>query len=493
MSYSPRILARCLSAAVSKAGAPALAAVVLLTPLPASAAKKETVVGPKDPPIVMELNEGRMVRLKEPAASVFIANPDIADVSVKSQRLVYIFGTAPGETTLFAVDEEDDVIASMTVKVSHNISALNANLERILPDSNIEAVSLEGGILLSGEVGNATQSENARRIATRFLGEDEDLINQLDVISPNQINLRVRIAEVSRKVINQFGINWDAAFTGSSRFLFGLATGSAVIADSRAGSFTISPTTGRNFLTRGNGASSLFLQSKAGNFDVNGLIDLLADDGLVTVLAEPNLTALAGETATFLAGGEFPIPISQDGNSISIEFKKFGVSLAFTPTLVGEDRISMRVAPEVSQLTNAGAVVLQNIRIPALATRRAETTIELGSGQAFAIAGLLLENTQHNFDQIPGLSDLPILGPLFDSERFERSESELVIIVTPYIVKPARSPAVIAAPTDPYVNTMKPASQDDLADLRFQPQTIPLNPAAGKPGRPIQPSGFLVE
>lgn len=492
MIYSPRIPARCLPAALSKAGALALAA-VLLTPLPASAANKETVVGPKDPPVVMELNEGRMVRLKEPAASVFIANPDIADVSVKSQRLVYIFGTTPGETTLFAVDEEDDVIASMTVKVRHNISALNANLERILPNSNIEAVSLEGGILLSGEVGNATQSENARRIATRFLGENEDLINQLDVISPNQINLRVRIAEVSRKVINQFGINWDAAFTGSSNFLFGLATGSAIIADSRAGAFTISPPTGRNFLTRGNGTSSLFAQSTAGNFDVNGLVDLLADDGLVTVLAEPNLTALAGETATFLAGGEFPIPIAQDGNSIAIEFKKFGVSLAFTPTLVGEDRISMRVAPEVSQLTNAGAVVLQNIRIPALATRRAETTIELGSGQAFAIAGLLLENSQHNYDQIPGLSDLPILGPLFDSERFERSETELVIIVTPYIVKPARSPAVVAAPTDPYINTKKPASPDDLADLRFQPQTIPLNPAAGKPGQPVQPSGFLVE
>ena len=485
--------------------AASLVAGLLATSPSMAAKKKETVVGPKDPPISMELNEGRMIRLEDPAASVFIANPAVADVSVKSQRLIYLFGTKPGETTLFAVDEEDEVIASMDVRVTHNMSALNDNLDQVLPDSDIKAISLDGGILLTGEVSNASQAENVRRIAGRFLGENEELINQLSVTSPNQINLQVRIAEVSRQVINQFGINWDAAFIGSTDFLFGIATGSPITPSSLAGAFTVSPAFGTpaisdpngtgagNFLTRGGGTDSFFFRSTKGNFDVNTLVDLLANDGLVTVLAEPNLTALAGETASFLAGGEFPIPIAQDGNSISVEFKKFGVSLAFTPTIVGGDRISMRVAPEVSQLTNAGAITLQNIQIPALTTRRAETTVELGSGQSFAIAGLLLDNTQHDYDSIPGLSDLPILGPLFDSERFERSESELVIIVTPYLVKPARNPEALASPTDPYVITAKPASPDDLSDLRSLPRTIPLDPNGSSSGNQAQPSGFIVE
>jgi len=439
-------------------------------------------------PIVVELNEGKLIRLEKPANSVFIANPGIADISVKSARLVYLFGTRPGETTLFAVDEEDQVVANLKVVVNHNISRLTEALDRLVPEGGITATSIDGAIVLSGSVENATQSENARRLATRFIGENEEIINQLGVTAPNQINLRVRVAEVSRQVVNQFGINWDAAFQNSD-FLFGLATGNPVTFPT----LPASPTPGSFFTRPGVGVNNLFFSGSPGNFDVNGLIDLLAQDGLVTVLAEPNLTAISGETANFLAGGEFPIPVPQRNGNFTIQFKQFGVSLAFTPTLLGKNRISMRVAPEVSQLTNTGAITIQSIQVPALTTRRAETTVELGSGQSFAIAGLLLDNTRQDTDSVPGLSDLPILGPLFDSDRFERNESELVIIVTPYIVKPVASESMMALPTDPYLNVEPSPVERDVALSPAQPQTIPLNTGAPNAGGPTRPSGFIVE
>lgn len=456
--------------------------------------------------IFVELNEGQIVRLAKPATSVFIANPAIADVSVKSDRLVYVFGTASGETTLFAVDGDDNVVANVKILVTHNLSRLNESIHQLMPDNNVSATSVDGGIVLSGSVNNATQSENIRRLAARFISEGEDIINQLDVVAPNQVNLRVRIAEVARDVVNEFGFNWESAFIGAQDFLFGVATGGAVIPSSLFGNQTVSPTTAPfansnpnglgagNFLTRPNGfeANSLFFRSTYGNFDVNGLIDLLEQNGLVTILAEPNLTALNGETASFLAGGEFPIPIATRTNEITVSFRQFGVSLAFTPTLIGDNRISMRVRPEVSQLSNNGAVVLNNVQIPALTTRRAETTVELGSGQSFAIAGLLLDNSLQSIDEVPGLSDIPILGALFRSDRFERNESELVIIVTPYIVEPVPSPDNFVLPTDPYIKRDRSTGERESAMSPSQPQTLPLG-NTGMAGAPVGASGFVLE
>ena len=461
---------------------------ILLGAMLAPPALANNEVSTDGEPIVVELNEGKLIRLEKPANSVFIANPGIADISVKSARLVYLFGSRPGETTLFAVDEEDEVVANLKVVVNHNISRLTEALERLVPDGSITATSIDGAIVLSGKVDNATQSENVRRLARRFIGENEEIINQLGVTAPNQINLRVRVAEVSRTIVNQFGINWDAAVQ-TSDFIFGLATGNLVTVPT----LPASPTA-NSFITRpGVGVNSLFFSGSPGNFDVNGLIDLLEQDGLVTVLAEPNLTALSGETANFLAGGEFPIPVPQRNGNFTIQFKQFGVSLAFTPTVIGNNRISMRVAPEVSQLSNTGAITIQTIQVPALTTRRAETTVELGSGQSFAIAGLLLDNTLQNTESVPGLSDLPILGPLFDSDRFERNESELVIIVTPYVVKPVASEDMLALPTDPYLNVEPSPAERDVAQSPAQPQTIPLNTGAPTAGGPTRPSGFIVE
>ncbi len=432
---------------------PVLLAAAILMPRDSLAARAGLVRTPSGPVITLELSKGGLIRLPGAANSVFIADPEIADVTVKSPRLIYVFGKKTGETTLFAVDKKENVLASIPLRITHNLGRLNAELRRLLPGGDIQATSVAGGIVLTGAVETAVQSENARRLAARFLGETEEVINRLAVTAPNQVNLRVRIAEVSRSVLNQFGINWEAAFDGA--ITFGIATGSPVIFGSRNGFNTISPSPGGSqagFLTRQLEGqvnnSNGFFRATPGPLDLNVLIDSLAQDGLISILAEPNLTALSGETASFLAGGEFPIPVSQSDNRITIEFKQFGVSLSFTPTLIGDNRISMRVRPEVSELSDNGAIQLSSgLTIPAIATRRAETTVELGSGQSFAIAGLLTNNSKQIAEKVPGLSNLPILGPLFNSNRFERNESELMIIVTPYVVQPVSRR--IALPTDP--------------------------------------------
>src|SRR5262245_46782354 len=382
------------------------------------------------------VSQGQLVRIDKPVSSVFVANSEIADVAVKSPQLIYVFAKKPGTTTIYAVDESDQILASITLNVTHNLSRLGQTMADLMPGRNINAQSIDGGIVLTGTVATPTESEDARRLAAHFLGANEEVINRLQITSANQVNLRVRIAEVNKQVLRNLGINWNAVFNNGD-IAFGMLTGfplalSNVIAGGTPGA---TPTVNTN------------------NFDLTATLDLLAEEGLVSVLAEPNLTALSGETATFLAGGEFPVPIAQDTdssgiNTITVEFKEFGVSLAFTPTVLSPNRISMRVRPEVSALSQNGAVTIGDLVIPALTVRRAETTIELGSGQSFAIAGLIQANHTLTADKVPGLGDIPILGELFKSDKFQRQETELVILATPYIVQPISNPNALAAPTD---------------------------------------------
>ena len=445
-----------------------IAALVLaaasLWPAPAPA-QSDVAAPPLGGRLTVEMNEGRLVRLPTPASSVFIANPEIADVNVKSARMIYIFGKTPGQTTLFAVDRNENVVANVQIVVEHNIGRLQENIDRLLPAGGVEASSVSGGIILNGSVATATDAENARRLAGRFIGKGEEIINQLQITEPTQVNLRVRIAEVSRQVLNRFGFNWDALYSSGS-FLIGFSTFNSTLE-----------------------SSALLAPSyNNGTFNVNALVDALADDGLITVLAEPNLTALSGETASFLAGGEFPIPVAEKDNVVTIVFKEFGVSLAFTPTIIGDRRISLRVKPEVSQLTNAGAVTIGSVQVPGLTTRRAETTVELASGQSFAIAGLLLSDSQELIKKTPGLGDLPILGALFKSERFERNETELVIVVTPYLVEPT-SDVEVALPTDPY---FKAAAKVEATKPVAQSRIIPLSDSAAANGD-APATGYLLD
>jgi pilus assembly protein CpaC len=429
----------------------------------AEAALQGRAVPTNGDPIAIELDEGQLLRLDRSMASVFIANPEIADVTAKSDRLLYLFGKAVGSTTLFALDANDNVIANVMVTVSHSLVRLQSALNQLLPDGQIVASSVDGAIILTGAVATATEAENARRLAARFVGEGGEVISRLAVTAPNQVNLRVRIAEVSREVTNQFGFNWGVVADNGFRFAL----------------TSFLPTAGVN---------SIMVGGDIGDVSIDALIDTLAEDDLVTILAEPNLTAVTGETASFLAGGEFPIPVSQDEDTITVEFKQFGVSLSFTPTLVGRSRISMRVRPEVSQLSNSVQVIAGGLTIPSLTTRRTETTVELASGQSFAVAGLIQDHSRQEHAKIPGLGDLPILGALFQSDRFQRNETELVIIVTPYIVRPVDADQ-LQTPLDPY-RAPPAVSQNDMPSAR----TVPVAPAQARSlGSAAKDTGFILE
>jgi pilus assembly protein CpaC len=453
------------------------AALVALGLLAAPDAAAATVIAPANAHIDLEVGKGRLVRLEHPAASVFIADPDVADIQVKSPSLVYVIGKGAGTTTLFAVGENDEVLANTEIIVRHDIARLQQALQKLNPDTAVDVSTVDDALVLSGTVFSAAEGEDVRRIAARFVPDQTQLINKMEIDEPNQVNLRVRVAEMSREVIKQFGFNWQNVFNPGN-FLFGVATGNPVLAAGSvlpaAHASIVSPAVPaiagtKQFLTQSNGGNSLFAGFSAGGADVNALIDALDSEGLVTVLAEPNLTAVSGETASFLAGGEFPIPVPQQNGSITIDFKKFGVSLSFVATIGGHDRISLRVRPEVSQLSSAGAIVIDSISVPSLTTRRAETTVELGSGQSFAIAGLLQNNVTNNLSRFPGLGDLPILGALFRSTRFQRDESELVIIVTPYIVRPVSNQRM-AAPTDGFVSPND--AERIVGGVSYRPQVV---------------------
>ena len=387
--------------------------------------------------LAVEVGKGRLVRLPRPAAAIFIADPAVADVQVRSPRLVYLFGRAPGETSFVAVDAADRVVDSLEFSVRYDERLLARALAETLPGRAIQVAMVNDSLMLSGTVETAAEAEDAVRIASRFVaGADRGrVINRLAVAAPTQVNLRVRFAEVSREVLRALGFNWD----GIGRIgdaAVGIAVGRPVVV----------PTgTGRGIATRAEGVDNLLATFANGDVDLSVLLDALDRRGLATVLAEPNLTALSGVPASFLAGGEFPVPVPQPQNVITIEYKRFGVSLSFVATITEGNRINLKVEPEVSQLSTAGAVTLNGFTVPALTTRRVETTVDLASGQSFAIAGLLQAANREDLRRFPGLGELPVLGPLFRSKRFERQETELVVIVTPYLVRPTE-PAALAEP-----------------------------------------------
>ncbi|MDX1423881.1 MAG: type II and III secretion system protein family protein [Kiloniellales bacterium] len=456
-----------------------LAALVLLAggvfpPLTeaAQAQSQSQQIGPGDESVTLEVNEGRLIRLNSSAESVFIANSQIADVNVKSPRMIYMFGKKPGETTLYALDRNDNVVANARVVVSHNLSRLNTALSDLLPAGGVTASSVDGGIILTGAVASATDAEDVRRLTTRFIGKGEEIINRISVTQANQVNLRVRIADVSRQVIESFGFSWDALFD-SGDFAFRITTG------------TLFPP-----IAHQDGGLTADSALETGDWNLNNLIDALASDGLVTILAEPNLTALSGETASFLSGGEFPVPTDVTDGETSVEFKEFGVSLAFTPTILNDNRISMRVRPEVSELSDIGAISFNGIEIPGISTRRAETTVELASGQSFAIAGLRLDARRQDNDDIPGLGNIPLLGALFQQNRLEKREQELLIVVTPYVVTPTSTE--IPLPTDPYMAPMQPADGEE-ANTASTPQTVPLRNGGATASASSAQTGFILE
>ena len=422
----------------------------------------------------LEAGTGRIVTLMGPAASVFAADPRVAEVRPASPATLFVLGVAPGRTTIVAIGDAGEAVGQFDVNVmpsSYAASRAQSAIAGQFPGLNIKVAARPNGLTVTGTVTSAAAVEQVLRTAREYAGTGQSVESRLSVTGGQQVNLRVRIAEMNRNVVRNLGINWSA--------LGNIGT---------IGKFAAFPALGLNI--NNNALAGISPTGNPLNLggNINGVIDALAQDNLARMLAEPNLTAMSGESASFLVGGEFPIPVAQQNNQVTIEFKQYGVSLSFVATVLSGDRINMRVRPEVSMLTAQGAVRIgagnNSIQIPALSVRRAETTVELGSGQSFAIAGLLQDNATMGANALPGIGEVPILGALFRSDAFQRNETELVIVITPTLVAPAPTGAGVKLPTDGW---KPPTDVERLLLLRQSGRTS--TPPARVPGD----AGFVTQ
>ena len=407
---------------------------------------------------VVPINKSQVLKVDQPFTELLIGNPEIADVVALTNQTVYVLGKQLGTTNLTIYGAKRKLLAVLDLVVSYDVESLKAKLHDVLPGEAIEVRTVSGGILLSGKVSNETSLSESLAIAEQYA--PKAVTNAMSVQGSQQVMLQVKFAEVQRNVVRELGIGHDLAVAGDIGF--NLITSSALPLATGTAPFGIASVT-----------------ASPNNVDLATTFQTLEQNGLVRTLAEPNLIALSGDTANFLAGGEFPIPVAQDDDTITIEFKEFGVGLSFTPTVIGTDLSNLVVAPEVSRIDPTVSVstgIVGGIDIPGLSTRRAKTTIELRDGQSFAIAGLLQENYQNAISGLPWLSDIPILGLLFRSTGFQRNETELVILVTPRLVKPAQSVAELSTPVDRLV---LPSDSDLFLFGRTEGEGSGAAPSAG--------------
>ena len=372
----------------------------------------------------MVLGKAELVQLPVRVSDVIVADPAVADVVVRSPELVNILGRQIGVTNMVFLDEGQNVIHSLRIVVTQDLTELRTALETLFPNENIKVAGVQQNIVLTGSVRSAQTLNDIQALVLRFVPAPENLINQIVMRGDQQVMLRVRIAEVRRNIVKQLGIS---GVIGESDAVASI--GGGLVTPLTAGGVT-GPIGQTNQIRFG-----LFQGSPFRNAAL--ALDVLEQEGLVKTLAEPNLTALSGEGASFLAGGEIPVPagVDQNGN-IVIEFRDFGVSLGFRPTVLGEGRINLHVATEVSEIDNTSAITLLGATIPGFTTRRAETTVELPSGEALVIGGLLENNFDNTVRGVPGLTDIPVLGALFRSVGFQQDETELIVTVTCYLVRP---------------------------------------------------------
>jgi pilus assembly protein CpaC len=398
----------------------------------------------------LELGVGKSKVLDTPMPikRASLANPEIADTVVLSPTQIYLTGKTVGVTSLTLWQDNGKMFATFDVVVSPDLTRLKENLYRTLPDEQgIQVTANHESITLAGTVSNTTNLTRALGIAEAYA--PKKVTNLLQVGGVQQVMLEVRVAEMNRELIRHLGVNLaavarDGFGVTALNQLTSLLGGGSV--SGAGGAFSSSSALAQDVTAGINGA----LGFRTGSITWTGYIDALKEQNIVKVLAKPTLTALSGQEAAFLAGGEFPIPVPQAFGVLSIQFKKFGVGLTFSPTVLSNRHINITVAPEVSELDFSNALRLQGFTIPAITTRRASTVIELADGQSFAIGGLLRDNVRESVKKFPVLGDIPILGALFRSSSFQKNETELVIIVTPHLVKPLDMTAQ-TLPTDYYV------------------------------------------
>jgi len=424
--------------------------------------------GPVSQSLNLPLNKAAVIELPEGASDVLVSNPEIVDAVIRTPKRVYILGIQVGQANVFFFRADGTQLLNLEISVAEDVRELQDTLVRLFPDTRIKIDTVRDSIILSGTTPNAGQAAQVIRIARSFVEDPENVISMLTITGKDQVMLKVRVVEMQRTLTKQLGIDLSVAgrlnevaisltnpaqFSLAGRFLGGAA-----------------PTLGFGYTNPAIGFTS-------GVTSVASGIRALERVGLVRTLAEPNLTAITGEPANFHAGGEFPVPTGRDRDgNITIEFRKFGVALGFTPLVVSEGRISLRISTEVSELSTQGALVLSStnivndegqvtgtvpgLTIPALTVRKAESTVELPSGGSMVIAGLIQQQTRQAIEGIPGIKDIPILGALFRSRDFVNNETELVIVVTPYLVDPTH-PESIATPGDGY------ETASDLSTLLF--------------------------
>lgn len=438
--------------------------------------------GPVQQRLTLSLDKAAVVQLDADARDVLVSNPEMVDAVVRTPRRIFLLATKVGQTNAFFFDGEGKQILSLDIRVERDVVDLAALMKASLPNSAVTVQAMNDNVILTGSVNSALESTRAADLAARFAGDPKKVVNMLSVAGGAQVMLKVRIAEMNRSIAKQFGVDLTAAgriggvpVIASTSNPYGLL-GRALSDLSGAQVGSVCP---NDYVTNGTTPSAC-------PNNAQGIMKALERVGLVKMLAEPNLTAVSGETAKFLAGGEFPVPAGRDqtGN-ISIMFKQFGVGLSFTPVVLSPGRISLQLSSEVSELTNTGSFTVgsgsNSLVIPALSVRRAETTVEVPSGGSFAVAGLMQNNTRQVLQGFPGAKDLPVLGALFRSRDYQNDESELVVLVSAYLVEPTAESA-LSAPTDGFV---APTDPETLLlgrlNVTYKKKDKPLTPQASAP------------
>jgi pilus assembly protein CpaC len=458
--------------------------------------------GPGHQRITLALDKAALVQLDSDARDVMVSNPEIVDAVVRTPRRVFLLAMKTGQTNAFFFDTAGHQILSIDIRVERDVADLGSMMHSNFSHSNIHVSAMNDNVVLTGTVGSATEAARAQDLAASFAGDPKKVVNMIKIEANEQVMLKVRVAEMQRQIAKQFGVNMSEAATAagvpiiaSTGLQFGLV--GTALSDVSGQVGQVCP---QQFLTPG---KTITVPHCPNN--LQGVLQALDRVGLMHTLAEPNLTAVSGETARFLAGGEFPVPSGRDqqGN-VSIAFKQFGVGLSFTPVVLSENRISLQISTEVSELTNTGAFTLQGgtvtdpntgvtttipgLTIPALNVRRAQTTVELPSGGSFAIAGLLQHTNKQVIDRFPGLGEMPVLGALFRSRDYQNNETELVVLVSAYLVKPT-SEKRLASPTDGFV---PPSDVDTILNGKLNDQHKP-DPNGLKSASNNAKVGFIVQ
>jgi pilus assembly protein CpaC len=432
-SRGNRLMRAIIVRALSFSAVAALTLNPVLTPVIASDyAAMPAVAGGQANARFLSLGIGKSVVIDLPrdVKDVLVADPKIANAVVRSAQRAYIIGAAVGQTSIVFFDSEGQQIAAYDIAVKRDLNGVRAALKQTLPDAGIQIEGIGDGVMLTGSVSSPIEAQQAADLAARLVGGADKVVNSIAVRGRDQVMLKVTVAEVARSIIKQMGVDLSASMN----------YGTAVVNFNNSNPFTANSAP----LVSGNSVSASAL-TKAGLPSVTATLRAMESAGVIRTLAEPNLTAISGESATFIVGGEFPFPTgvtcqttaagSVGQCSPSIAFKKFGISLNFTPVVLTEGRISLRVMTEVSEVSSENSINITGISVPSVKTRRAETTLEIPSGGSMAMAGLIQEQTKQAVNGMPGIDQVPILGQLFRSQDFVNNQTELMVLVTPYIVR----------------------------------------------------------